>query len=413
MAQLMDTARDVSDSTPPFDQEFLDSLMLEARIDALFVTSRHNIQYLAGHRFFWQVPEEAVGVGRYLPVLCYRAGHPEDCFYVAQGVEQQQLALDPIWVPTTYARGREHPAGLHGAPSSGAWTDANFIERCADCIRAWGLEKGVIGIEAAFLPVDAYLRLTAALPEAQFVDAVPELQELRGIKSPQEVALIRHTCENIVDSMLATFGRAHAGITMAQVSQLMREEAASRGLRFDVCFTTNGPDANRVPSAKRTWEPGGMLSLDSGCSYAGYMGDLARMGVLGEPSAEQTEFLAAVTEVQRKARAVVRPGVPAREVYRAGEAAIAESSYRDLLTFQAHGDGLAHHEFPRLDPRSPHGYSPVHGFRALQPGVTLSIETWLIHPTGGFVKIEDYGAVSEDGFDAFADRARGFTVVEV
>jgi Xaa-Pro aminopeptidase len=156
-----------------------------------------------------------------------------------------------------------------------------------------------------------------------------------------------------------------------------------------------------------------MLSLDSGCSYAGYMGDLARMGVLGEPSAQQNELLAEVAEIQRKARAVVRSGVLAREVYRAGEAAIAESRYSELLTFQAHGDGLAHHEFPRLDPRSPHGYSPVHGFRALQPGVTLSIETWLIDPTVGFVKIEDYGVVTNDGFDAFADRARGFTVVDV
>ena len=37
----------------PFDSQKLDSLMDEAGIDALIVTSKHNIQYLlGGYRFF-------------------------------------------------------------------------------------------------------------------------------------------------------------------------------------------------------------------------------------------------------------------------------------------------------------------------------------------------------------------------
>ena len=400
--------------SPPFDVGHLEALLQEAGVDALVVTSRHNNQYLlGGHRFYWQVPEEAVGVGRYLPFLAYRAGHLEDTFYVAMGSEQQQLALEPIWVPNVHARGNFHPAGWRSGERPTGWADANFVERSCELISSWGVADGTIGIEAAFLPVDAYLRLQRALPAARFVDAVPLLQELRGLKRPDEIELIRQACEKIVDSMLATFRRTYAGITMADVAQLMREEATVRGLRFDVCFTTSGSDSVRVPSPKRTWEPGGLLSLDSGCSYHGYMGDLARMGVLGEPTPVQLAFLDEVATIQQAARAVIRPGVPARTIYETGETALMESRFSEYLTFQAHGDGLAHHEFPRLDPRSPHGYSPVHGYRALQAGMTLSIETWLIHPTEGFVKIEDYGVVTDDGWDAFADRARDFTVVEI
>ena len=50
-----------------------------------------------------------------------------------------------------------------------------------------------------------------------------------------------------------------------------------------------------------------MLSLDSGGNYHGYIGDLARMAVLGEPDAELKDCLAEIEAVQRAAFAAVRP----------------------------------------------------------------------------------------------------------
>jgi Xaa-Pro dipeptidase len=41
-------------------------------------------------------------------------------------------------------------------------------------------------------------------------------------------------------------------------------------------------------------------------------------------------------------------------------------------------------------------------------GMVLSIETTLMHPRRGFIKLEDTVAVTETGWDAFGDKGRGW-----
>ena len=53
-----------------------------------------------------------------------------------------------------------------------------------------------------------------------------------------------------------------------------------------------------------------MLSIDSGGNYHGYIGDLCRMAVLGEPDAELEDRLAEIEAVQQAAFA--KPCGPAR-----------------------------------------------------------------------------------------------------
>ena len=71
-----------------------------------------------------------------------------------------------------------------------------------------------------------------------------------------------------------------------------------------------------------------MISLDSRGNYQGYIGDLSRMGVLGEPDDELCELLAEVEAIQQAARRVTRPDVLGGEIIAAGEAAVNSSAHR-------------------------------------------------------------------------------------
>jgi len=44
----------------------------------------------------------------------------------------------------------------------------------------------------------------------------------------------------------------------------------------------------------------------------------------------------------------------------------------------------------------------------LQKGMVLSIETTILHPRRGFIKLEDTVAVTESGWEGFGDRGRGW-----
>src|SRR5690606_907500 len=85
----------------PFDAAKLDALMDDAGIDALVVTSKHNVQYLlGGYRFFFFDQMDAIGISRYLPVLIYPKGRPEDALYVGNVMEGYEHELGRFWTPT-------------------------------------------------------------------------------------------------------------------------------------------------------------------------------------------------------------------------------------------------------------------------------------------------------------------------
>ncbi len=153
-----------------------------------------------------------------------------------------------------------------------------------------------------------------------------------------------------------------------------------------------------------------MLSLDSGGNYHGYIGDLARMAVLGEPDRELKELLAEIEAVQQAAFAAVKAGAPGAAIYAAAEKRLAQTSQRDHTEFLAHGMGLVSHEAPRLTATGPIPYDDHDAHLPLEAGMVVSIETTMKHPTRGFIKLEDTVAVTADGYEIFGENGRGWNI---
>ena len=88
---------------PAPDLARIDRLMEAAGLDALVVTSKHNVQYLmGGYRFIFFAAMDAIGHSRYLPVLVYARGRPGHA-----AVAPERWALRPLPVLA-------HPGGRRG-----------------------------------------------------------------------------------------------------------------------------------------------------------------------------------------------------------------------------------------------------------------------------------------------------------
>ena len=75
---------------------------------------------------------------------------------------------------------------------------------------------------------------------------------------------------------------------------------------------------------------------------------------------------------------------------------------------------LITHEVPFLMTNHPVAYEGVDAARPLEPGMVLSVETTMLHPTRGFIKIEDTMAITETGLrDCSATAAAAGTGAEV
>ena len=263
-----------------------------------------------------------------------------------------------------------------------------------------------IGIEPGFLPTDAHALLVERLEGARFVDATGVLERLRAVKTTAELAKLGAASERITEAMLATIGWAREGTTKHAIIERLRLEEVQRGLEFDYCLLTLGASHNRAGSPQ-AWRPGEVMSINSGGNFEGYIGDLARMGVLGEPDAELEDLLAEVEAAQQAAFAAVRAGTPGGAVVAAGDAARRAGPNAACTDFVAHGMGLVSHEVPFLMHHSV-GYAGVDADRPLEAGMVLSVETTMEHPRRGYIKLEDTVAVTAEGCELFGAAGRGW-----
>ena len=389
------TAAKRSDLTPsiPFDSNRLDRLMDEAGIDVVVATSKHNVQYLlGGHRAFFFDYMDAMGLSRYLPVVVYPKGAPEKAAFIGHRLEGFQREVTPFWMAEVQTA------------SSGS---VDAMQKAADYLRRSGVKTHRIAIEVAFLPVDAATVLRDAFASSEFPDALFVLERMRAIKQPYELAQLRIASEGVIASMMAVIANHGPGATKRELAEALRREETSRGLIFEYCLITAGTSLNRAPSDQK-WEEGDILSLDSGGNYHGYIGDLCRMAIHGEPDAELEDMLAEIESVQRASMKPIKAGVMGSEIYAAAEPVLRKSKQHNHSHFLAHGMGLVSHEAPRLTSRGPVPYDAYDAVRPLESGMVVSVETTLQHPQRGFIKLEDTVVVTDVGFDIYGEDGRGW-----
>ena len=278
-----------AEAAQSFDSARLDALLDEAGMDAVVICSKHNIQYLfGGYRFFFFDHFDAIGVSRYLPLLIYVKGRPDQSVYIGHPMESYEKDLGKFWTPA-FQKAR---ATLDSA------------QLAADHLGKLAPEVKRVGIERAFLPADAAELMLRELPGVAFAEAQLPLERLRARKTREELDYLRAASELVVDSMLAVVASHGPGATKLELVEALRREEVNRGLTFEYCLITAGASLNRAPS-DQVWAAGDILSLDSGGNYKGYIGDLCRMAIQGEPDSELEDLLGEVDEIQMAARWMV------------------------------------------------------------------------------------------------------------
>ena len=167
-----------------------------------------------------------------------------------------------------------------------------FVERA-------GRDRGRIGIESRFLPIDAYRAIEAGFPACSDRRRHVHLGDPRAIKTPRQLAALSLASEKVVDAFIAVFASHGPGSKKREIVQDVKREEETRGLKFEYCLCNMGQCFNRAPS-DQVWRDGDVLALNSGGNYNGYIGDLCRMGVLGRPDSELEDLLAEVGQFSRQ-----------------------------------------------------------------------------------------------------------------
>ena len=328
----------------------------------IVATSKHNVQYLlGGHRAHFFDYMDAIGITRYLPVMVYRQGRAGEggLFRPPAGKipDRGQAGVDAETQTTTAARST--PCRRRSTTSA---RPASRPKR--------------IAVEFGFLPYDASKCCATHFPDADWVDALFVLERQRAKKSADELAKLKIASEPVIDSMQAVIAKHGPGATKDELVEALRREETNRGMTFEYCLITAGTSLNRAPS-DQIWGKGDIMSIDSGGNYHGYIGDICRMAIHGEPDAELVDMLGEIETIQRAALKPVKAGRARQGDLRRRRAAGAE-----IEAPQSSGFPGARH-----GPGQPRGAAPAaefadeisgdHANMPLEAGMVVSVETTL------------------------------------
>lgn len=221
------------------------------------------------------------------------------------------------------------------------------------------------------------------------------LDGLRQIKTPQEIAIIKQAC-HIADSACEHIRRfIQPGMTEQQVAAelewFMRQQGADK-TSFDTIVASGVRGA--MPHAKASGKvinAGELVTLDFGAQYQGYCSDMTRTFLV--PTTETPhplyEIYQIVLQAQLTAIAAVRPGVPCHVVDAAARDVIKASGYGEQFGHNTgHAIGIDVHENPRFSPTDT---------TLLQAGMLLTVEPGIYLPGLGGIRIEDVVLVTENG----------------
>jgi Xaa-Pro aminopeptidase len=260
-----------------------------------------------------------------------------------------------------------------------------FAKVCAD------LGAGRVAFESAGLTHALFTELSGFGPE--LVPTAREVEPLRWVKDPEELANLRAAQEIADRAFEVTIGTLTEGLTerglALRIDTEMRTQGAD-GTAFDtiVGFGPSAAEPHHQPTDRQlSW--GDVVKIDFGCVVEGYHSDTTRTVWFGEAGGELREVYDLVRRAQQAAIDAIRPGVTGAGADRAARDVIVEAGYGDRFAHGlGHGVGLEIHEGPSLRPSSED---------VLPEGTVVTVEPGVYLPGVGGVRIEDAAEVTSDG----------------
>ncbi len=340
------------------NRERATELMEREGLDALIAVTPNNVLYLSDFDtdFLYDVPWVACAI---LP----RDPDIPPCL-VATEIEAAVLVQRPTWMPDK----RLYYFGVYGGVLK-VHTFAEDTELTGEdlAIRRMVAEleqkpyAGITGAVCAMLSETGLHKarlgfddtrfaavLGGAVDHAEVVDAGNLLIEIRMVKTPDEIAILKEAAVKNEAALRTALAAIKDGATWNDVYTAYEVRVVEQGGRPFATFNGAGPMSAGAGRPERDYviRPGDQVCFDSMMKWRRYMGDCQRTAVLGEPSAKLARYWKAYMAGIDEAYSNLRPGVQTGELR---ERVIRVVRANGLPSFElafTHGIGLDHIEVP-------------------------------------------------------------------
>jgi Xaa-Pro dipeptidase len=376
-------------------------------LDGMLVIKPENVRYLTG---FWgySTRTEYAMPRRLIAAIVSATG---DCTLIAPKIEEWS-ARRQTWFPDV----RCHVEwGGPGEVFGG-------LALIATVLREKNLQGKRLGIETGFVSTRLSGLLRDELSTTEFVEAPPIIEDMRMIKSPEEIEVLRISGDMVVMEFQAEARAVRAGAREFELAEIGRQEGTrlyAEHLAHDshdhpmaspivdgLQIITSGERLDMVHAlaSTRILEPNDMVLLDF-CRYPQFLGyrlGFSRMVSLRQPTREETEMTRLTMEAFALSLSVLKPGVRAEEPDLIAREFLDKHGLGETFVHRTgRGVGLEGVERPEIGAGDK---------TLLQPGMVVTVEPSIYFPHFA-VHVEDSFLITPDGHEVLTPCPRELTVV--
>jgi Xaa-Pro aminopeptidase len=247
--------------------------------------------------------------------------------------------------------------------------------------------------------------LKLAAPEVTARDIRNNISDLRQVKSPTELTLLRQAIDLSDDAQLEAMKMMRLGVWEYQIAAKMVETHAIGGSEAEAYapIVGAGPNSTALHYDKlsRRMEDGDIVVLDVGAQFSGYAADITRtLPANGKFTPRQREIYEIVLGAQEAAMKALKPGM---DMCRKGDKSVYKIAYDYINSHgkDQHGKSLGQYFIHGLGHNiGLNVHDPGDTCKPFLPGMVVTVEPGIYIPEENLgVRIEDDVLITENGYE--------------
>ena len=327
------------------------SILKDKKLDAFVVASPENFSYLAG----FVVPSHHVLRWRHNMLIVTTDAN---IFAFIVDMEESTVKLKLPNIPLR------------------SWREFadDSMEILSDYLSEIGLDKAKIGIELDFLPARDFKRLENYLPNASFTCSAMSFNQMRCLKTPAEISLIRQLSQIADKSIFHAYQSVRVGLTEMDIAGALTRNIYEKGaqdFKFMIIATGERSQLPNVGPTLRKLETGDICRVEIFPIINGYHAGVCRTACVGKPNKKASYIWSVLSNATKELLELIKPGVTVSEIYKS-YLRMVKPLEMPPIDFAGHGIGLNLHEDP---------YLAKDDNTLIQEGMVFGIEP-LIYKTG-------------------------------
>lgn len=280
------------------------------------------------------------------------------------------------------------------------FSDPRPLKEIMDTTVGSGIKKlGLAGME--LMTAGIYKAICKAFPDTELIEMDMELGESRGVKSENELAVIRYAYKIAEAGMKAAIEAIKPGVTEREVAAKAEYAMRMMGAEGTGIDTIIASGENTRPILAKTRlreiQENDTVIVTLAPRYEGYHAAIGRTIFVGNPDERIVKAVEAEVRAQAACEAELKAGAVGSKVEAIGRKVMDEAGYgKNFLYSGLHSVGVVEFEPPIFGPSSQ---------SVLEDNMVISIDIPLFEADG-------FGARTEDGFLISGDKPERLTTLD-